>query len=303
MGAALRGTGITNPTMVVQILTVVINAFLTPVLISGWLTGRPMGVAGAGLASTISVSVGVLMLSAYFVRLEHFVVFDRRLFRPQLAVWERLLRIGVPAGGEFAIMFVSMASTYWLIRDFGAAAQAGYGVGSRVMQAIFLPAMAIAFASAPVAAQNVAAGHAARARETFVSAVIIGSCVMAALTLLCQFRPEWLVHWFASDAAVVAVAADFLAIISWNFVAAGIVFTCSGMFQALGNTVPSIVSSAVRFTVWITPALWMSSRPGFSLHRLWLLAVAASTVHALFAFWLLRREVARRSINGLVPAV
>ena len=55
---------------------------------------------------------------------------------------------------------------YWIIRDFGAAAQAGFGIGSRVMQAIFLPAMAIAFAAAPIAGQNFGARHpAARPRD------------------------------------------------------------------------------------------------------------------------------------------
>ena len=63
-------------------------------------------------------------------------------------------------------MFVFMGVIYWIIRDFGAAAQAGFGVGSRVMQAIFLPAMAIAFAAAPIAGQNFGARPARpRARD------------------------------------------------------------------------------------------------------------------------------------------
>jgi len=51
MGSGLRGTGIVKPTMVVQALTVVLNAALAPVLIAGWGTGVPLGVAGAGFAS------------------------------------------------------------------------------------------------------------------------------------------------------------------------------------------------------------------------------------------------------------
>ena len=43
-------------------------------------------------------------------------------------------------------MSVAMAVIYWLIRDFGAAAQAGFGVGQGVMRIIMLPAMAVAFA-------------------------------------------------------------------------------------------------------------------------------------------------------------
>lgn len=62
MGSALRGHGITKPTMVLQMFTVLLNALLAPILIAGWGTGRPLGVAGAALASTISVAIGVFVL-------------------------------------------------------------------------------------------------------------------------------------------------------------------------------------------------------------------------------------------------
>src|SRR5437899_12599142 len=68
MGSALRGTGIVKPTMIVQMLTVVLNAILAPVLIAGWGTGIALGVAGAGLASTIAIGVGVITLVLYFIR-------------------------------------------------------------------------------------------------------------------------------------------------------------------------------------------------------------------------------------------
>ena len=66
MMSGLRGTGVVQPTMVVQIVTVLLNALLAPILIAGWLTGRPMGVAGAGLASTISVAFGSVLLVPLF---------------------------------------------------------------------------------------------------------------------------------------------------------------------------------------------------------------------------------------------
>ena len=38
---------------IVQMLTVVLNIILAPILIAGWGTGKPMGVAGAGSASRL----------------------------------------------------------------------------------------------------------------------------------------------------------------------------------------------------------------------------------------------------------
>jgi putative MATE family efflux protein len=294
MGSALRGTGIAKPTMVVQMLTVLLNAILAPVLIAGWGTGKPMGVAGAALASTIAVAVGVAALFYYFLRLEHYVGFNKSMFTPHFDTWKRLFRIGVPSGGEFGLMFLSMATIYWIIRDFGAAAQAGFGVGGRVMQSIFLPAMAIAFAAAPVAGQNFAAGKFDRARQAFWEAAKIGSLLMLAITLFVQIKPDLMIRIFTDEAAVIVVASDFLQTISWNFVASGLVFTCSGMFQAMGNTVPSVISSALRLIIWIVPAVWISQLPGFQLHWTWRISVVATTAHACIALWLLHREAQKR---------
>jgi hypothetical protein len=92
MGSALRGTGIVQPTMIVQVVTVLLNAALAPVLIAGWGTGHAFGVAGAGLASSLSVGAGVMMLPLYFHRLEKYVAFDASAWRPRLGAWGRLLR-------------------------------------------------------------------------------------------------------------------------------------------------------------------------------------------------------------------
>lgn len=301
MGSALRGTGIVQPTMLVQIVTVLLNALLAPLLIAGWLTGRPLGVAGAGLASSISVAVGVVLMGLYFARLEKYVGFRRALFRPQPAVWRRIVGIGLPPGGEFALMFVYLAVIYWVVRDFGAGAQAGFGIGMRVMQAIFLPAMAIAFAAAPVAGQNFGAGRPARVRETFRAAAWMSGAIMLALTLLCQWRPEWFIRGFTAEVEVIRFGAEFLHIVAWNFVASGLIFTCSGLFQALGNTLPALASSASRLLTFVSPAVWLSAQPGFALRELWLLSVASVALQALLSLWLLRGEFRRRLNAVAVP--
>jgi putative MATE family efflux protein len=294
MGSALRGTGIVKPTMIVQVISVLLNAALAPVLIAGVGTGRPMGVAGAGLASTIAVIVGVVMMFVYFEKLEKFVHFDAAMIRPRFEAWKRILKIGLPAGGEFALMFAYMAVVYWTIRGFGAEAQAGFGIGGRIMQAIFLPAMAMAFAAAPIAGQNFGAGLLDRVRKTFGTAAWMGTSLMFAVLLLCQLEAERMVRFFTSDAAIVAVASEFLHIISWNFVATGIIFTCSGMFQALGNTVPSVISSATRIVTFAIPAMWLSTRPGFQLRHIWTLSVATVVVQLTVSLLLLRREFRRK---------
>lgn len=302
MGSALRGTGIARPTMLVQMATVLLNAVLAPVLVAGWGTGRPLGVAGAGWATSISIAVGVVMMLVYFLRLEKVVAFDRTSLGPRLPVWGRILRIGLPPGGEFALTFVYLGVVYWVIRGFGAESQAGFGIGMRVMQAIFLPAMAIAFAVGPVAGQNFGAANGDRVRATFRSAAWLGTALMLVLTLLCHWRPELLIRVFTQDPAVIVVATLYLRIVSWNFVASGLILTCSGMFQAIGNTMPALISSATRLLTFVVPAVWLSGRPGFELRELWLLSAATVALQCLLSLWLLRGQLRDQLQARLAPA-
>lgn len=294
MMSALRGTGVVKPTMIVQMATVLLNAVLAPVLIAGVGTGRPMGVAGAGLASTLAVIAGVLMLVWYFWRLEKYVHPHRDLWRPRFEVWKRMINIGLPAGGEFGLMFVFMAVIYWVIRGFGSEAQAGFGLGMRLMQSIFLPAMAIAFATAPIAGQNFGAKQYGRVRETFRSATTISIALMIGLTILCQFWPEWLVRFFTQEEPVVAVATHFLRLVSLNFAASGIIFSCSGIFQGLGHTWPALGSTASRLLTFMLPAIWLSTQPWLTLDHVWYLSVASVWLQAALSVFLLMRTMRAR---------
>jgi putative MATE family efflux protein len=301
MGSALRGTGIVQPTMVVQVLTLVINTILAPILIAGWGISRPMGVAGAGLASTIAIVVGVILLSIYFVRLEKYVSFHKEQWQPRIAVWKRMLTVGLPAGGEFALMFAFTAVTYWALRNFGAAAQAAFGIGGRIMQGIFLPVMAIAFAAAPVAGQNFGARQPGRVRETFKTAVTLCTGLMFVLMLLCQWRPDVLISLFSKEDAVIDIGSQFLHIISWNFVLSGVIFTCSSMFQALGNTLPSLYSSATRLITYSFPLIWISSQPWFRIDHVWFLSVGTVVLQTIVSFVLLQKQM-RTRLGALAAA-
>jgi Na+-driven multidrug efflux pump len=63
------------------------------------------------------------------------------------------------------------------------------------------------------------------------------------------------------------------------------------MFQAIGNTIPSLAASASRLFTFALPAVWMSSQPWFELHHLWYLSVATVLLQAATAWWLLSREM------------
>lgn len=294
MGSALRATGIVRPIMLITSLAVVINIALAPVLIAGWGTGYALGVAGAGLASSIAMLTAVLMLLAYFHKFERYVGFEPARWRPQLRQWKRIVGVGLPAGGEFAIIFAWMGTIYYVLSDFGPAAQAGFGIGTRVLGLIQMPALSIALAAAPIVGQNFGAGNGERVRETFLKATLICTLVMIGFTVLMQGWSGLLLAGFSNDKDTMAVAASFLRLVSLNLVVQGVTFTCNSTFQGLGNTKPVLLSSASRLLLYALPALWLSTRPGFAIEHVWYLSIATTTLQAGLSLWLLRREFRRR---------
>jgi putative MATE family efflux protein len=293
-GSVLRGAGIAKPGMVVQVATVGLNIVLAPVLIAGWGTGHPLGIAGAGLATSVSVAAGVLLLARYLRQLGDVVALSGGLPRPDRAILGRMLTIGLPAGGEFLIMVLLNTASYWLIRGFGADAQAGFGIAARVMQALAMPSMAISFAIPAIAGQNFGGRHPERVMDTLSQGLALELVLMALVVALCQLWAPIPIGWFTADPDAASVAVTILRVVSWNFFGIGIVFACSGMFQAMGNTLPALASSATRLFTFVLPALWLSRRAGFQLLDVWHLSVASVFLQAIVSLLLVRRQMGLR---------
>jgi MATE family, multidrug efflux pump len=290
MGSALRGTGNFKPGMVVQTATVILNMLLAPFLIFGWTTGVPLGVGGAALSSLVAVVVGTIWLATYFVKTDAYLHFTPSRWKPDLPLWGAMLKIGLPAGAEFALMAVYLFIVYTVIRPFGSAAQAGFGIGLRIVQAGFMPVVALGFSVAPVAGQNFGARKPDRVKATFRSAVAMAVGTMILFAFFCHLAPASLIHVFSDDPQVIAVGEEYLRIVAWNFVASGVIFVTSSMFQSIGNTIPPLVASFLRILMVAIPVILLARMPGFELRWIWYLSAVAVALQMVMTLLLLRRE-------------
>jgi putative MATE family efflux protein len=306
LGSALRATGIIKPAVGLQVLSVVLNMIFAPLFIFGVGPFPKMGVGGAALATFLSILVANVLTIIYFEKSYRYLRFRVGQWRPRFDIWWSMLRIGLPAGAEFALMAVYIVVVYAIIRSFGAAAQAGFGVGARVMQAMFLPVIAVAFSVAPVVGQNFGGRRADRVRQSYYSALAMTSGLMVLLTILAQVAAGTFIRGFSTDPAVIAFGSEYLQIISLNFVAMGIVFTSSSVFQGIGNTWPPLISSATRLLFFALPALVLSGLPGFQIRQVWYLSVVSILLQAGVNLLLLRREFKKKlvfpAVDALAPA-
>jgi putative MATE family efflux protein len=291
MGAALRGTGNLKPGMWVQTGTVVINIILAPFLIFGWGPFPQMGVSGAAVATLLAIVVGVVWISFYFIDAKAYLRFHFGSWKPQLRVWWDMLKIGLPAGAEFALMGVYMAVVYAITKPFGAPAQGGFTIGLRVVQAVFLPVVALGFSVAPVAGQNFAARKGDRVRAAFKASAAMAAAFMLIVGVAMYFGAAAVMRIFTTDPEAIAVGVEYLHIVVLTFVPAGITFVSSSMFQALGNTIPPLATSTLRILIAALPAIFLARVTGFHLTWIWYLGAVATLLQMTLNLILLQREL------------
>lgn len=278
MAAALRGIGDMRPGLVAQTSSVLLNMVIAPVLVFGWMPGiPPLGVDGASIATLVSTIAAVAGLTIYLVRGGTFLRLRFSLWRPDLRLWGRMLGIGLPAGTEFLLLSIITGVVYGITKQFGAEAQAGYGIGARVMQAAFMPAVALSFSVAAVVGQNVGAKEHDRVHLTLWESMKLTVGFMLVVSLVCHFTPEPIVRVFSADPRVIAAGSDYLRTVSYALVMSGTVFVAAGIFQGLGNTWPSLMASALRATAFVVPVVWWSRTPGFQMHGIWQLMIVRTS--------------------------
>ena len=75
----------------------------------------------------------------------------------------------------------------------------------RIIQAGFMPVVALGFSVAPVAGQNFGARQAERVKSTFQDAAMMATGAMVVFAIACHIAPASLVAVFSKDPAVIAV--------------------------------------------------------------------------------------------------
>ena len=87
-----------QPGTVVATATVILSMILAPILIFGSGTRPSVRRDGAAVSTFIAELAGIVWLGKYFVGKEAYLHFDVRGWRPQFAVWRKVLGIGLPHG-------------------------------------------------------------------------------------------------------------------------------------------------------------------------------------------------------------
>ncbi len=303
----LQSTGRTTYTLFTQGVGAVINIILDPIFIFGLGPIPRMEVAGAAVATVIGQIVACLMAVYFNLRKNPDVTLNFRGFRPCGKTIGQILGIGVPSIIMVAIGSLMYSALNIVLKgfdavspDLGLTGSTVFGAYFKLQSFIFMPIFGISNAVLAITAYNYGAAKPDRIMKTLRYGVITAVVIMAIGTTVFQLFPETLLGFFNPNGQMLEVGAPALRIISMTFVVAGVCIIFSNVFQALGKSIYSMISSIARQIAVLIPAAYLLSLSG-NINMVWysfpIAEIASLTFCAVMMVILYRKKIRNLGIK------
>jgi putative MATE family efflux protein len=284
--AALRAAGDTRSPLWIGAATNVLHVGLNWLLIYGnW--GFPrLGVAGAGLSSSLSMFFQ-LAVFWWAWRTNHFVLVPgRATFRPDFSLWRRILRIGWPATVEGAVWHLGLLVFMRLMSGYGTAEFAAYNVGAQILSLSFLPGHGFATAASTLVGQHLGEGEGGRAARSGWRSLVWSIVSMTAVGVAVVSFAEPIARWFIDDDLVVGLTVDFIWILFAVQPFMAVEFTLGGALRGAGDTrFPLACVFVGLFVFRLGPAIAAAQLLGASIQWVWAALIFDYLAKAALLTW------------------
>jgi putative MATE family efflux protein len=227
-----------------------LNLILDPFFIFGWHNFDGNGVKGAAIA-TVFTQLLAAVISIYFLLKGHKgIQINLRDYAPDKVVIKTLIKLGFPVSVEQISRSVGIFAMLFLVTGFGTMALASYGIGSRILSFIIIPAFGLGMATSTLVGQNLGAQKPDRVKKTIRLSLYIAFGVMSILGLLIYMFASSVAHFFIpNEPETIKQSAVFIRYIAVSFGFMGILIVLVGAFRGAGKTKLSMLLTI--FSVWI----------------------------------------------------
>ena len=249
----LRSLGDSVTPVVCLIASSLLNIVLDILLV------RPMGVAGAAVATVISQGLSVILCLFRMCRLKDYTRLDFRKIRYHAWMMKQVLHQGLPSGIQNAVITVGNLVIQKNINSFGAYAMSGMGAYSKIEGFVFLPIMSMAMALPTFVSQNLGARQYHRAKKGAVFGILFGMITAEVTGLLIYFFIPYALKIFGSTQEAIAYGTIHAHIVSLFFFLLAFSHCSAGVMRGCGYAVVPMAGMLLFWCglriVYVTTAL------------------------------------------------
>lgn len=293
MDSVVRAVGATKLSMIAMVSSALLNVALDPVLIFGLFGVPQLGVAGAALATVISI-IYIIPVELYF--LKRLSLTPAPALRPKYVV--KVVRVGLPAAAERLVFTVGNNAYIAFISRCGNVALAAHQVGVTLESFTYMPAFAFSIAASVLVGQKIGSGNVDDGKRMGAEAAKIATLLMAVSGVAVALGSRYLVAPFSPNDDVAQLAAIYLVLAGLSEPGLGVAMTLGGAIRGGGNTlVPLFINASGLYLFRVLPAAFLVSVMG--VVGAWLAMFVDVYLRGLI-FFIVYRKLFERLIRKLV---
>ena len=295
ISSVFRGMGDSKTPMYFIAIACVVNIALDYLFMGA----MHLGPTGAALGTTLSQAVSVIV-ALIFIRKKHSITIEKSDLKPSRASMGKLLSIGVPVAVQDGLIQVAFIVITVIANRRGLNDAAAVGIVEKIMSFLFLVPSSMLSAVSALGAQNIGANKPERAIKTLRYAVIITVSFGLVIAVSTQFVADQVVALFTDDAKAIRLGGQYFRGYIWDCMLAGIHFSFSGYFCAIGKSGISFLHNILAVTLVRVPGAYLTSKlfPA-TLFPMGLATAGGSLLSVavcLIAFAILRRKAAAAEV-------
>ena len=281
--------------MLLNLLGVIINMILDPLLLVHW----HLGTSGAAIATLVAKIPCAILAFISLRKKTNPIHLQLKGFHLEASKVKNILKIGIPTALGKSTMQLGFLLMSKDVLQYGAIAVSSYGIGNKINSVITMPVLGMGSATSTIVGQNFGAKQKDRALKTCQLTTII-SVIFLIVSGIILSRPtisQAMVSIFTDDPKVIILGAEFLSILSlWSF-SNGVYNTLGGLFQGSGHTGISVGTDVARLWLFRFSTLYFCK---YILHMgvesIWYSVVISNALAALTLWIFYKMNLWRKDV-------
>lgn len=239
--SSLRGVGEVKFPTIIILITVIINFFIDPLFMYGWKFITPMGVSGVAIATVITqllsaiIGIFILFKGYYGIKIE------LRHLKLNISWVKKLFKLGLPSSIEQSSRSFGMVLMTFLVSGFGTLIVGAYGIGTRILSFVIIPAIGFSISTSALVGNNLGAKQFNRADEIVRTGMKISFVLLSLIGILLFYFAYQISNFFVpGELELISLSTQFIRYMALTFGFIGIQMVVFGTLKASGKTTTSM---------------------------------------------------------------
>ena len=264
--AIVRATGDTKRPLFILASTGLVNVALNLILVINF----HMGVSGVAIATIVSQYLSAIMIVIHLTKLNNSCKLHFSKLRLNKTELLKIIGIGLPAGVQNSLFSISNVIIQSTVNSFGSVAMAGIAAGSNYDSYIYTATNAISQTTMTFSSQNMGARKHENVGKIYRYCIIIASIIGVVMGAVGTVFSEFIVGFFSTDKAVVAIGAERLALVMPFYVFCSLMDVAAGQLRGMGESFKPMIVSLLG---------------GCGIRLFWIYAILPLNRTLMFLYW------------------